>query len=323
MSVRNLAALLLFVASASAFGVSRDRGWKTTLPGGQPPDEPRYFGWVDDPAAVRECLAELNCGTFRETPAFAAGRDRDRGCVPVGILRTVTGDLLPARDQKSVGDCVGFATASAIEFLSCVQIADGEAGEYRDLAQEVIYGGSRVEVGGGRIRGMGPSGPGRRSGSATTVWCHASTATTILGSTPKADAAITAASAYRTNLSRWRWSTPFGASSTSARGGVPRAIRNGYPVLVCSSQGFEMNRGADGFCTPRAVVSRDGRDRRSRRRTAGRVPPELVGTGSASRTAIPGRCAGVRLWADADVLDGMLGQGDSWAFSRFVGFPPR
>ena len=39
-----------------------------------------------------------------------------------------------------------------------MQIADGEAAEYRDLAPEVIYGGSRVEIGGGRIRGDGSIG---------------------------------------------------------------------------------------------------------------------------------------------------------------------
>ena len=28
-------------------------------------------------------------------------------------------------------------------------------------------------------------------------------------------------------------------------------------------------------------------------------------------------------WADAEVVDGMLREGDSWAFSQFAGFPAR
>ena len=62
---------------------------------------------------------------------------------------------------------------------------------------------------------------------------------------------------------------------------------------------------------------------RSRRRAAGRVPAELVGPGGASRAAIPTDAPGCGFWADADVLDRMLAQGDSWAFSRFVGFPAK
>ena len=37
----------------------------------------------------------------------------------------------------------------------------------------------------------------------------------------------------------------------------------------------------------------------------------------------PADAPGCGFWADADVLDRMLAQGDSWAFSRFVGFPAK
>src|SRR4029453_8978371 len=115
-------------------------------------------GWVDDPRSVRECLAEMDCGTFRETAAFAARGDGPEGVFLWESAGTVTGEILPARNQGAVGSCVAFATASAIEFLSCFQIEDGEVAAYHDLAQEIIYGGSRVEVGGGRIRGGGSIG---------------------------------------------------------------------------------------------------------------------------------------------------------------------
>ena len=45
-------------------------------------------------------------------------------------------------------------TATAIEHLLCEQIAAGSCEEFRELASEVIYGGSRVEIGGGRWSGV-------------------------------------------------------------------------------------------------------------------------------------------------------------------------
>jgi hypothetical protein len=123
-----------------------------------PPEPPPPPGWVDDPDAVRDCAAAMDCGRFRDTPAFADPDDGPEDVFLWEACRAVTGDVLPARDQKSVGSCVAFATATAVEHRLCVQIAGGSGEEYRDLAQEVIYGGSRVEVGGGRIRGDGSVG---------------------------------------------------------------------------------------------------------------------------------------------------------------------
>src|SRR5262249_5493750 len=104
-------------------------------------DPPRSFGWIDDSAAVRACSAGLPVASSRDTEAFAARYDGPDDVFLWDACRKVTGDLLPPRDQKSVGACVGFGTASAIEHLLCVQIAMGSSEEYRDLAQEVIYGG--------------------------------------------------------------------------------------------------------------------------------------------------------------------------------------
>ena len=74
------------------------------------------------------------------------------------------------------------------------------------------------------------------------------------------------------------------------------AIRNGYPVLVCSSQGFTMERDAEGFCNPRgrwyhamAVVGVRGGER------PGGFLLNSWGPASASRTARSRRCPRLRL----------------------------
>src|SRR5437763_1529398 len=67
-----------------------------------------------------------------------------------------------ASPRKSPGSCRPTATATSTPPPARPRpsgpIASWAAEEYRDLAQEVIYGGSRVEVGGGRLRGDGSVG---------------------------------------------------------------------------------------------------------------------------------------------------------------------
>src|SRR5205085_3314192 len=220
---------------------------KSPGPAESPPEPPRAFGWVRDPAAVAECVAELNCGAFRETEAFAAVYAGPDDVFLWDAARKVTGDVLPARDQKSVGSCVGFATASAVEHLMCVQIALGADEEYRDLAQEVIYGGSRVEVGGGHVRGDGSTG----------AW--AAKWVTDYGVVPRGIFGKYDLRAYDEGRCRdygargvpdvleqmARQHPVKSASNVRTWDECKAAVRNGYPVAVCSSQGFTMQRDAD------------------------------------------------------------------------------
>jgi hypothetical protein len=325
MSLRKLIAGLFVIAAATACAYFATGGPRAPLAGGPPPGEPpHHYGWVDDPDAVRHCLAEMDCGTFRDTPAFAAAWDGPENVYLWESARTVTGDLLPARDQRSVGSCVGFATASAIEFLSLVQIVDGEAAEYRHLASEVIYGGSRVEIGGGRIRGDGSIG------AWAARWVR------DYGVVPRGRHGSHDLRLYDENRCRdyGRRGVPDDlevlAKEHPVRGVVNvrsweecrSAIRNGYPVLVCSSQGFTMDRDGEGFCNPRgrwyhamAVIGV-----RSGERPGGFLLNSW-GPDAHRGPRYPADAPGCGFWADADVLDRMLAQGDSWAFSRFVGFP--
>ena len=120
-------------------------------------DSPRSFGWIPDPQAVDEVRSTLPFPAFQETEAFQS----QSGSEDVHLwdaCRKVTGDILPARDQKSVGCCVGFGTASAIEHLICVQAANASDETFREVSPEIIYAGSRVEIGGGRVRGDGSVG---------------------------------------------------------------------------------------------------------------------------------------------------------------------
>lgn len=121
----------------------------------------RYGGWNSDPAAVEVVRGQLAQPWFSGTPAFKAFRGNETDTVlHSDAVKKALGSHLPARDQGGVGSCVSFGTAAAIEYLLCIQIVEAiNAGQpppdFRPLVQEVIYGGSRVEIGGGKIRGDG------------------------------------------------------------------------------------------------------------------------------------------------------------------------
>lgn len=119
-------------------------------------------GWYNDPEAteaIKASLAEPYFGDTAAGQAFLADEDKD--VLLTDAAKYVLGDYLPIRDQKDVGSCVSFGVACAIEHAILVDMARaGQLGlpppsEYKDLVQEVIYGGSRVEIGGGKIRGDG------------------------------------------------------------------------------------------------------------------------------------------------------------------------
>lgn len=132
-----------------------------TVVGGS--DQPGPFtGWVDDKEEVKRVIATLQFPVFSATPAGRADQIPDH-VFQWEVAKQAIGKYIPTRDQGSVGSCVPFGAMGACEHQLCVQIvAAKRAGqpppEFHELAQEVNYGFSRVDVLGGRIRGDGSTG---------------------------------------------------------------------------------------------------------------------------------------------------------------------
>lgn len=318
-----IAALLAALAAFVGYLLSDPTGQPPPVP---PPEPPRAYGWVPNPVAVAAIQAELACPEFRDTEAFTADYDGPENVYLWDACRKVTGDLLPPRDQRSVGSCVAFGTASAVEHLMCLQIASGSAESYRDLAQEVIYGGSRIEVGGGRVRGDGSVG----AWAAKFVQQYGVVPRGVHGPHDLGQYDESRCRAFGTHgvpddlepLARRHPVRTITAVTSWAQ--CAAAIRNGYPVIACSDQGFTMARDADGFCRPRgvwfhclAVVGVRGGNR------PGGFLLNSWGPTAHTGPLGPGNPSPAGFWCDADVLDRMLAAGDSWAFSNVVGFPAR
>jgi len=291
-----------------------------------PPSGVGGMGWVDDAESREPVVAEMPA--FSDTPAFQAFQGEEpQHAYLWEAYRKLYGKNPPERNQGSVGSCVAFGTASAIESTLANQLVLGFNADYRDIVQEVIYGGSRVEVGGGRIRGDGSIG----------AW--AAKFVTGWGIIPRGEVLRYDLSRYDEARCRaWgRTGVPDDLEAEARKSPVAdaalvrtwaeakRAMVNGYGIAICSNQGFTMRRDANGVCRPSGTwyhcMALDGYHKEGRTEYGhitnswgSNAHTGPVGWGSPNQAGF---------WAESSVIERMLRQGDSWAFSGVAGFPAR
>lgn len=101
------------------------------------------------------------------------------------------------------------------------------------------------------------------------------------------------------------------------------ALANAYPVIVCSDQGFTMTRDADGFCSPQGSWSHCMLI--AGKRVTGRKgylicqswgPDVPSGPLALDQPAFS-------FWVEPPTIARMLAGKDSFAFSKFAGYPGR
>lgn len=229
---------------------------------------------------------------------------------------------------QEIGDCVSHGFTLGAETLSATEIAAGEREEWRgEFSTETTYALSRVEIGGGRIRGDGSTG----------AW--GAKALMHYGVLLRGKYGDYDLSKYRPDLAK-RWGNlgcpdelePLvrehpvkSATLVESAADAADAIANGYPVAVCSDRGFASKTDSTGFLAPRGTWYHCmliwGVDSLSDRRGF-----EIVNSWPVSWISGPKHKLGTArsgFWADWAVVDKMLRQGDSYALSGFVGFPRR
>jgi len=285
------------------------------------------MGWVDDAEGRAPVAATM--AKFADTPAFKAFQgDEPKAVYLWEAYRKLFGVNPPERNQGQVGSCVGAGTTDANEKTLANQVVQGFGGEYRDIALEVIYAGSRVEIGGGKIRGDGSIG----------AW--AAKFVTQYGIVPRGQVGRYDLSQYDEARCRaWGRSGvpddlepeakkhPVGdAAAVRNWTEAKKALANGFGIAVCSNQGFTMRRDDRGICKPSGTwahcMSLDGYHIDADGREYGHITNSWgdnahtgpVGWGNPNRAGF---------WTDSRTIDRMLGQGDSWAFSGVTGFEPR
>lgn len=285
-------------------------------------------GWVDDPDAVAVVASSLDYPTFGDTPAAGmADSDLPKEVFLWDAARKILGGLLPPRNQGKVGSCVSFGTNRAVEYTYLSEIARGEPEEYRDFAEEVTYGGSRVEIGNGKIRGDGSIGAW--AAKFVSQWGMVDRA--IHGSIDLRQYSETRCREYGST------GVPLPLENVAKKYPVKtvtlcklvenlkKALAQGYAAAVCSSQGFTFARNADGIASPSGswghCMCFCGYAE-----IAGKLYFRIDNSwGSQAHTGPtgPGNPGPEGFYAAADVVQKMLSMGDTWLFSGVEGFPKR
>jgi hypothetical protein len=282
------------------------------------------MGWINDPAEVARIAATLPRPVFRSAAPRLRGSGRNKTTLLYKAWTDVLGAYIPYPAQ-TIGDCVSQGFGHGTDLLACVQIALKKMPQtFKETATEPLYGMAR-EVG-NFLR------PYRRDGSADgAVGAWAAKALSTQGTVSRE--VVGPYSGERAA----QWGGPGGVpaeiknqardykvrtvSLVTSYEELEDALANGYPVPVCSDQGFTMTRDRDGFCQPRGTwmhcmlivgVRADHRPGACIVQSWGEnVPDGPLALDQPNYS----------FWADRGTVDRMLKQRDSFSLSSFDGYP--
>jgi hypothetical protein len=295
--------------------------------------EPHGFGYLPDPEGSAAFVATLPHPTLASAaPGFAADDKREVMLYPA-LLQCLPG--WRRGSQGTVGSCVGWGAALAVDFVgSCDIVYRQEPEVVKGRTVEAsLYGFSRVEARGLRVNNGGDGSTGfhaaksiRDLGSLHYGVDYAGTVIPMTG-TQQRDKAWGRTGvpdelepfAYKRRCAETTLAVNFEQAAA--------AIQNGYPVVVCSGQGFSMSRDADGFCKPGGVWwhcmclagvrwgKRPGLlclNSWGDSNTVGKHYPETM----------PVAVRNCSFWIDAATCTRMLSGRDSYVYAGYSGFLP-
>ncbi len=278
-------------------------------------------GWIDAPE--RHELA----GEFQRFETAAPGLML--AGAPTGdillykALKEVNGGGYPDYPAQTIGDCVGHGHGHGNDLLQTVESAlGGETTQvFQQTSTEFIYATSREVAG---ILGRQDGSYGSAAVKAMTTIGMVSRP--MLGNSPDYDGNRAKQWGYSgapADLKQKAATLRLGSAAiVRTWDELVAALANGYPVTICSNQGFTLVRDANGFCRPQG--------------TWGHCM--MIG---GLRFDIPGACIfqswgsltpsgptaldqpSYSFWADRATIERILAQGDSWAISAAPAFETR
>jgi hypothetical protein len=292
------------------------------------------FGWSpptnDESIAVADRTRTTH---FDDTPAGKAVLDSSDDVFlwrAVRMALNLPPNKYPNVNQNPVGCCVGCGWKHGLDVAQAVQITqEGLPNELRLIAVESIYGGSKIQVGQGRIRGDGSSGD----------WANKAAkqyGMLAMQAYPEANVDLTTFSPARAR--QWGNSgipkallddaAEHRATNTAlvkTIADVDKALRQGYPIAVCSDVGFEgMRRDAQGFIRRSGTWGHcmmfcgiRGGER------PGVFCMNSWGDQAHTGPSYPEDMPVCGFWIDMNTVGQMVAQMDSYAIAAVDGFPAR
>jgi hypothetical protein len=290
---------------------------------------PELFGYTPDQDANEEFIASLPHPTLA-----TAGPDL------VADDRTVTlyDPLLKCMPQwkrgaQGIGSCVGWGWSLGVDVLAAVEVIlkrEPESFGGRTL-EASVYAFSRVEARGKKRAGRSDGSYGGAAAKAVRDYgtlhygidydgerfdSYSANREKSWGDTGVPDKLEPFAKEHRVGE----------VTVVDSFGAAAKAIQNGYPVPVCSGQGFTMNRDNDGFCRASGSWSHCMLFCGVRFDRPGLLCANSWGrsnSGPRYPKTMPDAFADCSFWVDASTADRMLRGRDSYAMSGYEGFAPR
>jgi hypothetical protein len=270
--------------------------------------------------AIQQAFAGQFTALFQAAPHLFGGPAPTQPVLLYHAWRQVLGQD-PDYPAQQIGDCVSFGHAHANDLLQCVEAALSPGMVFQETDTEFLYGESRKVAG---ILGNQDGCYGAAAVKAMTTVGMVSR--TMLGSdgtysgqrakdwgrTGPPEAIETKAAAFKLGS----------AALVSNWDELVAALHNGYPVTICTGQGFTLERDNQGFCKASGTWGHCMFLAGIRFDRPGACVIQSWGADQpAGPTALDQ--PSFSFWVDQPVVERILAQGDSWALSQSPAFEKR
>ncbi len=281
-------------------------------------DPAPFLGWIDDPN--RHAVA----AEFPRLASVAPQLYGSAGTDPTLLYRAykdAIGKDQPEYPAQQLGDCVSFGHAHGNDLLQAIEISLGENALWQETDTEFIYGESR------KVGGMLGGGDGSYGAAAVKAMTTVGMVSRAMLGTEGAYAGARAKSWGRTGPPSdvETKAGPFklgNAALVNTWADLIAAITNGYPVTICSNQGFTMSRDTQGFCRASGHWGHCMLIGGIRFDREGACILQSWGSDTPSGPLALGQPT-FSFWAERRVIESILRAGDSWALSKAPDFAPR
>jgi hypothetical protein len=275
-------------------------------------------GWRPNPAEVGRILSTLRRPQFATAAPQLSGSGTDRQTLLYKAFKDVNGGQYIPYAAQAIGDCVSFGHGHGVDLLEAVQIAIGKSNEvFKPTCTEAVYGMARVDIGGEHSYSDGAVGAWAAKAISTLGTVNRDLTGPYDGQRAKAWGHDGVPGSIKSAAVAHKVKT---VSLVSTYAELEDALANGYPVTVCSDQGFTLTRDSQGFCRARGSWSHCMLITGTRTDRPGACIFQSWGpdmpTGPLDLDQPPNS-----FWAERDVVASMLDCGDSWALSGFDGYP--
>lgn len=306
------------------------------------------FGYTPDPEAAEEFLQAMPGGkeTLKEqAPELFDGQNKD-AVLLYRALNLAYEQRYPGSKwivgKQLIGDCVSWGWKHGADIRLAVDWRLGATGEWREAATEAIYGGSRVEA---RGRSSGGWSDGS-NGSGAAKWVRGDNG--VGGIVFRQD--YRGIASDECDLTKYdgkgrakQWGN-YGCGGKDDRGRLDKeaqkhrirsvalctsfeeaavAVQNGYPIPICSGQGFTSTRDKDGFAHASGSWAHCMCIIGVRFDRPGVLILNSWGPNWITGPKWPSDQPDGSFWCDAKTADRMLAGRDSYAVSGYDGFPKR